>query len=96
MGYGGYTHFRSETVVFAPFRSFSEKLFLERFMLEPSLLENRIETRVSTSWIKEPAIEHVRIREIAALDRRIEHRDALVNLPVQAIQPGEEKPPFGI
>ena len=74
----------------------SEKLLLERLMFEPSLLENGIKTGVSRSRIKEPALEHVRIRKIAPLDRRIEHGDALVNLPVYAVQSGEEEPLFAV
>ncbi len=65
-------------------------------MFEPSLLEHDIETGVSTSGIQEPALEHVRIGEIAPLDRRIEHGDALVNLPVYALQPGEVVPHFTV
>ena len=48
-------------------------------MFESSLLENDIEPGVSTRRIQEPALKHVRIGEIAALDRRIEHGDTLVN-----------------
>ncbi len=51
-------------------------------MFEASLLENRIQTGVSTSRVKEPAREHGRISKISSLDRRIERRDALVNLPI--------------
>ncbi len=57
-------------------------------MFEPGLVENGIETGVTTSGIQEPALEHVRIGEIAPLDRRIEHRDTLINFPVYAIHPG--------
>ncbi len=65
-------------------------------MFEPSLLEHDIETGVSTSRIQKPALEHVWIREIAPLDRRLEHGDALVNLPVYAIRPGEVVPHFTV
>ena len=57
-------------------------------MFEPSLVVNSIEAGVSTSRIQEPALEHVRIGEIAPLDCLIEHGDAFVNLLVDAIHPG--------
>ena len=65
-------------------------------MFEPGLLENSIETGVSASGIQEPALEHVRIGEIASRDRLIEHGDAFVNFLVDAIQPGEKEPPIAV
>ena len=65
-------------------------------MFEPGLLENGIESGISTSRIQEPALEHVWIGEVAALDRRIEQGDTLVNFTVYTIHPGEEVPPFAV
>ena len=77
-------------------RSRSEKLLLERFMFEPSPLENGIETGVSASRIQEPALQPVRVFESTSIDLLAEQSNALVDFAVDAIDFGQVESPLAV